>query len=149
MHNSLWIENWLSWLSKWEFGEKMRVNSINHKVIERIADSYDLNSLFRLLTFDDRLHFSQYATVSGLFWLARPTGVDANNNYNTATCHSFSQAWISPSDLSSLLSQEQSLSVIMCYSEWWIFSFYAYRWMCFLSSPTERTSLRDRTKQGL
>lgn len=62
--------------------------------------------------------------VTGLFWLTRPTGVDANNIHNRTACHGFRQGWILPSDLSSLLSQEQSLSVIMCYSEWWLYCFF-------------------------
>lgn len=88
-------------------------------------------------------------SVTGLFWLARPTGVEANNNYNTAACHSFRQAWILPSDLSSLLSQEQGLSVIMCYSEWWLFCFYAAILEDLFFSLMKRTSSRDRTKRGV
>lgn len=85
-------------------------------------------------------------SVTGLFWLTRPTGVDANNNYNRTACHNFCQGWILPSDLSSLLSQEQSLSVIMRYCEWWLFCFYAAIFEEFFP-PTERTSSWGRTKQ--
>lgn len=63
--------------------------------------------------------------VTALFWLTRPTGADANNNYNRTACHSVRQGWILPSDLSSLLSQEQSPSVIMRYGEWWLICFCA------------------------
>lgn len=69
--------------------------------------------------------FPTCCNVRALFWLTHPTGADPNNNYNRTARHSFSQAWILPSDLSSLLSQEQSPSVITCYGEWWLICFYA------------------------
>lgn len=74
--------------------------------------------LFLRSASDWRQHPFRYAAAShGCFDRPRPAGVEAGNNHDTAPpCHSFRQAWIFffsslPSDLSSLLSQEQKKKI--------------------------------------
>lgn len=104
------------------------VDSIVEVLTENSYDLFMSGSVVTELCFCacvlQRQHLFQHVAMSQwLFWLTRPNGVDTNNNYNRTAWHSFRQGWILPSDLSSLLSQEQTPSVIMCYSEWCLFLF--------------------------